>query len=123
MSLLLVLQPASTDSVGHQLGSRLTEGFIIPHAPDLKVISQSRPAGIELIYGRTSFSRAAYERCNCVARVGAYFQYVTFRNAAELGRSYGVGGYFEPLIRYRQPLYFSLRATAGLAYLTRICDP
>ena len=95
-------------------------GFIIPSAPDLGAVSQSRLLGVELTYGRTTFSRVAYKRCNCFARVGAYVNYVAFGNAAELGRAYGAGGYFEPLIGYRQPLYFSLRATAGLAYLTRV---
>lgn len=117
---LLATDPAPPDSVGQQVGVRVHTGFIIPHAPDLRAISQTRPVGVELTYSRTTFSRAAYERCNCFARVGGYLTYVTFGNPAELGQTYGVGGYFEPLIRYRHPLYFSLRTTAGLAYLTRV---
>lgn len=122
MGLLSAIAPAPTDSVERQVGIRVQGGFIIPHAPDLKAISRTRPVGVELTYSRTMFSRAAYERCNCFARTGAYLNYVTFQNAAELGRTVGVGGYFEPLIRYRHRLYSSLRATAGLAYLTRVYD-
>ncbi|GAB2561329.1 hypothetical protein GCM10027085_60540 [Spirosoma aerophilum] len=77
---------------------------------------------MEFTYSRTAFSRAAYARCNCFARIGAYFNYISFNNPDELGRTVGMGGYFEPLIRYRKPLYFSLRATAGLSYLTRVYD-
>lgn len=120
LNFVAATDPAPPDSVGRQVGVRVQAGFIIPHAPDLRTISQTRPVGVELTYSRTALSRAAYERCHCFARVGAYVNYVTFHNPAELGRTYGMGGYFEPLIRYRQPLYFSLRATAGLTYLTRV---
>lgn len=118
ISLLVTQVPA--DSVGQQVGVRAHGGFIIPHAPDLRAISQARPLGVELTYSRTTYSRLAYERCNCFARAGAYVNYISFGNVAELGCTVGLGGYFEPLIRYRQPLYGSLRATAGLAYLTRV---
>ncbi|SOD99604.1 acyloxyacyl hydrolase [Spirosoma fluviale] len=117
-----VIQPPIGDSVRQQIGVQAYTGFIIPHAPDLKAISQTRPVGAELTYSRTTFNRAAYERCNCFARTGAYVNYVAFNNPAELGRTVGLGGYFEPLIRHRKPLYFSLRATAGLAYITRVYD-
>lgn len=120
--LSVISDPATGDSLQKQIGLHAYAGFIIPHAPDLKAVSQSQPVGIELTYSRVSFSRAAYERCNCFARTGAYINYITFNNPAELGRTIGIGGYFEPLIRYRSPLYFSLRATAGLAYLTRVYD-
>lgn len=120
LALLSAADSAPSDSVEQQVSVRLHGGFIIPHAPDLRAVSRTRPVGVELTYSRIAFSRAGYERCNCFARVGAYVNYVTFRNAAELGRTVGVGGYFEPLIRYGKPLHVSLRATAGLAYLTRV---
>lgn len=120
--LLAVWQPVPADSVQKQVGLQAHTGFIIPHAPDLRSIAQTQPVGVELTYSRTSLHRAAYERCNCFARVGAYVNYVGFNNPLELGRAVGAGGYFEPLIRYRKPLYFSLRVTAGLAYLTRVYE-
>ncbi len=120
--LLGCLLSVPTDSVRQQIGAQVHTGFIIPHAPDLRAISQSRPVGVELTYSRTALSRAAYERCNCFARVGAYANYFAYNNPAELGRTFGTGVFFEPLIRYQKPLYFSTRATAGLSYLTRIYD-
>ncbi|RIV18961.1 acyloxyacyl hydrolase [Fibrisoma montanum] len=114
--------PTEPDSVLRQIGVRTQTGFIIPHAADLKEISQSRPLGVELTYSRMAITQEAYDRCNCFARIGAYVNYVAFNNPAELGRTFGLGGYFEPLINYRKPLYFSVRATAGLAYLTRVYD-
>lgn len=110
------------DSAPGQLGAQVHKGFIIPHAADLKAISQAKPVGVEVTYSRIPLSRAAYERCNCFARIGVYAHYFSFNNPTQLGRTYGVGGYIEPLIRYGQPLYFSIRATTGLSYLTRIYD-
>jgi len=120
ISHLLASSPA--DSVQKQIGVQLYTGFIIPHAPDLRPIAQTRPVGVEVTYSRTALQRAAFERCNCFARVGAYANYITFSNPAELGRTYGAGAFFEPLIRYGKPLSFSVRATAGLAWLTRYYD-
>jgi len=95
-------------------------GFIIPHAPDLKALAQSRPVGLEFAFSRTPLSRKAFERCNCFARTGGYLHYIAFNNPAQLGRTVGIGGFFEPLILPQRPLYVSLRTTAGLTYLTRI---
>jgi hypothetical protein len=107
-----------------QLSIQPQVGFIIPHAADLRAISQSTPVGVTLEYSRTSLSRAAYERCNCFARIGTYLSYTAFNNPAELGRTYGAGAFFEPLIRpagrFGNRLFFSVRASAGLAWLTRV---
>lgn len=103
-----------------QLSVQTQAGFIIPHAADLRAIAQSTPVGVSLEYSRTNLSRAAYERCNCFARIGTYLNYTTFNNPAELGRTVGAGAFFEPLIRPQHRLFFSIRATAGLAWLTRV---
>ncbi|TAE30635.1 MAG: acyloxyacyl hydrolase [Cytophagales bacterium] len=117
-----LLQTPSPDSVQRQVGVQVHTGFIIPHAPDLEPFAQNRPVAIELNYSRMALTRVAYERCNCVARVGAYLNYAAFNNPTELGRTIGAGGFFEPLIRPRGRLFGSVRATAGLACLTRIYD-
>lgn len=103
-----------------QVSLQTQAGFIIPHAADLRAISQSTPVSVALEYSRTNLGRAAYERCNCFARIGTYLGYTAFNNPAELGRTYGAGAFFEPLIRPTGRLFFSVRATAGLAWLTRV---
>lgn len=112
--------PAPNDSLVQQLSVRAERGFIIPHAPDLKTLSQTHPVGIELSYSRLNVTQAAYDRCHCFARVGGYVNYFAFNNPAELGRTVGTGVFFEPLLFPQNRLYGSVRATAGLAYLTRI---
>ncbi len=122
LSHIAVWSIAQTDSIQRQVAVQTHTGFIIPHAADLRAISQSRPVGVELSYSRTNLRREAYERCNCVARVGAYVNYYAFNNPAELGRTFGGGAFFEPLINYGKPIFFSVRASFGLAYVTRTFD-
>ena len=110
------------DSTPRQGGIQVHSGFIIPHSPDLKLLAQARPLSIDLTYSQIALSRNAYERCNCFARVGGYAGYTAFGNPAELGRAYGAGGFFEPIIHPQNRLYFSFRTTAGLVWLTRIYD-
>ena len=120
--LLSALGGAPTDSVQKQVSAQVHTGFIIPHAPDLRAISQSSPVGVTVEYSRVNLRRSAFERCNCFARIGAYTHYIAFNNPAELGRTVGVGAFFEPLIRYGKPVSFSVRVAGGLAYLTRFFD-
>lgn len=116
----LLMAPA--DSVQEQIGVQVHTGFIIPHAPDLRELASSRPIGLELTYDRLVLRQRAYANCQCFARVGAYANYFAYNNPAELGRTMGAGVFFEPLINYGKPLFFSVRATAGITYLTRIFD-
>ncbi|GAB3994132.1 hypothetical protein GCM10028807_31170 [Spirosoma daeguense] len=120
--LVFSLNDAPIDSTQKQLGVHAQTGFIIPHAPDLRAISQSTPVGITVEYSRLNLRRSAFERCNCFARIGVYANYVAFNNPTELGRTVGGGAFFEPLIRYGKPISFSIRTAAGLAYLSRIFD-
>jgi len=105
-----------------QLSLRLHNGFIIPHYPELRPISRTRPLGLELTYSRTALSRRAWEQCNCFARVGVYANYLSFQNPAVLGQTLGAGGFFEPLLLYRGRTQLSARVVAGLAYLTQVYD-
>ncbi|GAA4405703.1 hypothetical protein GCM10023187_24370 [Nibrella viscosa] len=105
-----------------QISARLHYGFIIPHSESVRAVSNTNPAGVELTYSRMALSRRAWENCNCFARIGAYLNYTSFANPSILGETFGAGAYFEPLLSYRRRTTFSLRATAGLAYLTRVYD-
>ncbi|AQG78789.1 hypothetical protein AWR27_05285 [Spirosoma montaniterrae] len=81
------------------------------------------PLGVEINYSWTGLQRRAWEQCNCFARVGTYANYIGFGNPVALGRTAGAGLFFEPLIRYGHRTYFSVRASVGLTYVTRIYDP
>ncbi len=121
--ILAIVSGPPADSVRKEVGVQVHTGFIIPHADDLKAISQSSPVGVVVEYSRTNLQRSAFDRCHCFARIGAYAHYIAFNNPAELGRTVGAGAFFEPLIRHGKPLSFSIRTTAGMAYLTRVFDP
>ncbi|GAB3937113.1 acyloxyacyl hydrolase [Larkinella terrae] len=118
-----VLGQAVSDSLKpqHQLGFAWQQG--IAKSNEVVPVSQHSPLGVELSYSQLSLGRRAWENCQCFARVGGYVNYFTFRNPVPLGRTMGAGLFFEPLIHYSGKLYFSVRALAGLTYLTRVYDP
>jgi len=101
-----------------QLGVKAFLGISIPDR--VTPMSNQPPAGFEINYSWVGTSRKSWETCNCFAKTGFYANYYTFNNPVALGRTVGAGLFFEPLIRYRHKLYFSVRTSAGLTYLTRV---
>lgn len=116
--------PAQPDSASRseQFTAQLHTGFIIPHSESIRALANTKPAGLELTYSRMALSRRAWDNCHCFARIGAYVHYISFSNPAVLGQTLGAGAYFEPLLWYRGRTTLTMRATAGLAYLTRVYD-
>ncbi len=98
-------------------------GWIIPHSSELKAISQSSPIGIQLDWSRIKTSDKAWESCNCYGQVGLSFNYFNYQNRQQLGSSYNLTYFAEPYLSYRNRVFFSLRAGAGITYLTQVHDP
>ncbi|WP_266364808.1 acyloxyacyl hydrolase [Tellurirhabdus rosea] len=116
---------AQPDSVGsiQRLEAVVQSGFIIPHSKELRPLAQTEPVGFELTYSRVRPDRRAWDACNCFARTGLYLSFVDYNNPAVLGQMLSLGGFFEPLLAYRGRAGVSVRATGGLAYLSRVHDP
>ncbi|GAB3940673.1 hypothetical protein GCM10028805_02830 [Spirosoma harenae] len=85
--------------------------------------STQAPIGLELRYSRLHMSQQSWEQCQCFFRSGAFFNTYSFRNPVALGQSYGGGLFFEPVLAQGPHLGLSLRALAGLTYVTRYHDP
>ena len=100
------------------IGAKVFMGVSVPDR--VTPASTTPPAGVEMSYSWVGTSRKSWETCNCFAKTGLYANYYTFHNPVALGRTAGAGLFFEPLIRYRHRLYFSVRTSAGLTYLTRV---
>ncbi|WP_461097986.1 acyloxyacyl hydrolase [Spirosoma luteolum] len=93
-------------------------------APDQVVPATGKvPLGAEFTYSWSTTSRRAWEQGHSFANVGIYANYIAFRNPAVLGRTGGAGLYFEPLIAPAHRVYYAVRLSAGLTYLTRVYDP
>ncbi|GAB3254762.1 hypothetical protein GCM10027347_15400 [Larkinella harenae] len=113
--------PVDTLKAQHQFGVAWQQG--ISKSNQVVPASRQTPLGVEVTYSQVSLRRKAWENCQCFAQIGGYINYFTFRNPVALGRTAGAGLFFEPLIRPYGRWYFSVRALAGLTYLTRVYDP
>ncbi len=115
---------AQSDSLGNllQWESAFYGGFIIPHSPELREVSQSTPWGLSLAAKWLVRSEQGMAQCNCIPQKGILLNYFNFSNPDELGEALSVVPFFEPLIRPSKPLYFSVRVGLGLSYLSRVYD-
>lgn len=103
-------------------GIRNHYGFIIPHASDLKEISQTRPWGIQLEWSKLMLSEKSWNNCNCYAQTGFSFNYFNYGNPEQLGNSYNLIYFAEPYLSYKRSLFYSFRTGLGLTYLDQVYD-
>ena len=104
------------------LGIKNEYGLIIPHSEELKPVSESNPWGISVDLSRMKLTDNAWNNCNCYSKVGFTFSYVNFGNPEELGNSYSLKFFLEPLITYKSRLYTTLRLGIGATYLNQVFD-
>jgi len=104
------------------IGAKLHYGFIIPHAEELKSVSESNIWGFQVDISRLNISSRSWSTCNCYSRLGLSFDFMDYRNPDVLGHSYNLAYFFEPYFNYKGPSRFSLRVGMGLSYLDQVYD-
>jgi len=104
------------------IGSKFHYGFIIPHAEDLKPVSESNIWGLQVDISKLGVSSKAWSNCNCYSRLGLSFIFFDYRNPEILGHSYSLAFFFEPYFNFKSRSRLSLRAGIGLSYLDKIYD-
>ncbi len=97
-------------------------GFIIPHSSELKNISNSNPWGLQIEYSKLKLDQKSWDKCNCYAQTGLSFTYFNFQNPSQLGSSYNLVYFAEPLLTYKKKLFYSFRVGIGVSYLDTIFD-
>lgn len=97
-------------------------GFIIPHSSELKPVSNSNPAGLQLDWSKLLLSQKAWNSCNCFSQLGVSASYINFGNPQQLGNAYSLVFFSEPYLNYQQSLYFSFRAGIGPTFLNQVYD-
>jgi hypothetical protein len=117
-----IAQRSSKDSTTVFFGSQLHYGLIIPHAADLTDIAKSNPFGITAEVSRIRHTQKAWSLCNCISQNGVAISYFNFNNPEELGSGINVIMFTEPQLTI-QKLNLSVRAAAGLSYLSNIYHP
>jgi hypothetical protein len=85
--------------------------------------STQAPVGIELRYGWLRTNRQSWEQCHCFYRSGVFVNAYSFRHPNVLGQSIGGGLFFEPVLVQRPRWGLSIRALAGITYVSRSYDP
>lgn len=113
----------SVSKPSFSLGLQTFSGFIIPHSESIRSISHSNPWGLEASAGWHFSDAKSQSYCNCFPRLGVAFSYVNFNNPAILGEGFTIAPYIEPFITPWKPISYSVRFSAGAAYLNKIYDP
>lgn len=97
-------------------------GFIIPHSPELKTISESNPFGINLHYQVLKTSKTNWDACACFHFLGVQLSHYNFANPDVLGMATSIAGTFEPILWQNKRLRVSLLTGIGVSYLTEYFD-
>lgn len=97
-------------------------GFIIPHSPELKPLSDSNPYGISLQYQALKTSKANWDACACFHYLGIQLSYHNFANRSVLGSAASLAGTFEPILWQNQRLRVSFLTGIGVSYLSEFYD-
>lgn len=97
-------------------------GFIIPHSPELREISQSNPFGFNIHYQNMNLGKNRWDACNCFHYLGVQLSYHNFANRDVIGSAYSISGTFEPVIWTNNKLTFSILSGIGVSYLDRVYD-
>lgn len=103
------------------IGIGVQHGFIFPHSVDVQNTRGARPTGIETIFSWQRTDSAVFALCHCNPRQGLLLSYYDY-DVGLLGES-GTAAYFlEPTYRITERLLFSMKAAAGLSYLSNPFD-
>lgn len=98
-------------------------GDILPHSEDIRNLSYSTPFGASLgVLWQNARGGRSIEH-PLPARKGIRMQWVSFNNAAQLGRSYSLAAFTEPLFGSNRNLFLSTPIEGGLTYLSKVYDP
>ncbi|WP_461127043.1 acyloxyacyl hydrolase [Spirosoma aerophilum] len=118
--MLAVLAQAVTQPEEREIGLITLSG--LTKATHISPVSDQTPVGIELRYSRLSMRRDSWEQCQCFFRSGVFVNGYSFRNPVALGQSIGAGLFYEPILVHRARWGLSIRALAGLTYVSRSYD-
>ncbi|AUD04453.1 acyloxyacyl hydrolase [Spirosoma pollinicola] len=85
-------------------------------------VSTQSPIGVEFRYSHLSMRKESWEQCQCFFRSGFFVNAYSFRNPDVLGRSIGAGLFYEPILVHTARWGLSIRALAGITYVSRSYD-
>ena len=117
-----VVRAQNGDLTSTIIGMKAQAGFIIPHSSDLREIAATSPLGIQVEWSKLNLSQKAWQQCNCYSKVGLSFAYFNYQNPSQLGNSYNLLLFAEPLLTFKRDFFISFRPGAGISYLDQVYD-
>ncbi|MEN8122823.1 MAG: acyloxyacyl hydrolase [Bacteroidota bacterium] len=103
------------------LGSKLHYGVILPHSERIRTLAFNNPFGIEVNFNWLNHSEKSVRQLNCYSYTGIAINYFNFGHP-KIGSSVNLWYYFEPLLKFKNKLNYSIRAGTGITYLSTIYD-
>lgn len=119
---LLLFAQVDEEKAVHFYNIRTHYGSMIIHSRDLRDIGNAYPAGVEFSLAQQSVGSRAWESCNCYPKKGVTLGLWYFDKPEVLGNGYSAHYFIEPVFNAWNRLYFSFKAAAGVAYLTKPYD-
>lgn len=101
------------------IGTQL--GRILPHSSELRPLTNNPIWGAGFEISKMKLDQKSWNQCNCFSKVGASFEYFNFQNS-NLGSSYNLVLFAEPLLTLKEPFYYSLRVGTGFSYVSQVFD-
>ncbi len=98
-------------------------GFIIPHAQDLKPFEGTHPYTLQLGWQTMPTAQNFWDACNCFHYLGLEFSYVNFNNRDALGEAFILSGTFEPVLWSSGRFSLNLHSGIGATWITKVYDP
>ena len=96
-------------------------GFIFAHSPEVENTKGAKPTGVEFLLGWRKADAEAWNLCNCFPSNGLLLAFYDY-DSEILGQSFTAAYQLEPEYRLGKKTFLSLRAAAGLSYLTNPYD-
>jgi hypothetical protein len=110
------------DSTYFYLNTHFQTAFISAQREPAVRFEGDHPWSLQMDMGVLKTNRRAWNYCNCFSQNGVSVSYTNFGNPANLGSAVAVTGFVEPYLVNANRFTLSLRASAGLVFLTKVYD-
>lgn len=112
----------AADSTSVHVGFQGHFGSILPHSSAISQFTSTWLGGFQADISRIRITRASWSACNCYSQNGILISYFDFNNPEVLGGAASIAVFAEPQLTLSR-MNLSLRAAAGVSYVTRVFHP
>lgn len=124
MHVIVITANAQQDSLRSifSYGATLHKGFIFAHSREVQNTANSYPTGFQIDFNWQLADAKTWNTCYCYPKTGFFIQYFNFDNQI-LGHAITSAAFIEPFFSFAHRINMSIKAAAGLSYLTNPYHP